>query len=226
MNSTKLDYGTVLEMVRKCLNDGTTYNLAVAFSEKCDGAAVEQIVAEQFYEAIKGTEILPLEDLAVVKLQRQDEILKEGNIYDVRECIETLLEEETGIFVSLQEFFDIDNDSYVFYLHSEAFDDLEDEEIEQLDALGINHENYTETGEKILKLLNITVTFAHYDLESLLAAMPLERYLFEMLDNPDQPISCNMKVADAYETEEEAEKEGFFWADEIDRWLRILIAVK
>ena len=103
------------------------------------------------------------EDLAVVKVQRQDEVLKAGNIYDVREHIETMLEEKTGVFVSLQEDFDTDDETYVIYLHSEAFDDLSDEEVDQLAELGITHENYTATGNNIFKLLDINVAFSHYN---------------------------------------------------------------
>ena len=50
--------------------------------------------------------------------------------------------------------------------------------------------------------------------------MSVKDYLFEMLDNVE-PGCENMKVADAYENEAEAEQDGFYWFEEIDRWLKV-----
>ena len=171
MNKSKLNYDTVLEMVQKTLKDDTVYHLAASFTGERDGKTDEQITAALVYEAIKNTSPFYLEDLAVVKLQRQDAVLKEGNIYDVREQIETLLEEETGLFVSLQESFESCDDEYTVYLHSEAFDDLTDDEIEQLCKLDLDTDN------NIFKLLNINVTFSHYDLEHDFIKRSSEKYL-------------------------------------------------
>lgn len=56
--------------------------------------------------------------------------LVKGDEYTIREKIEELLEEKTGVFVSLQEF--TDDGEYEFYLHSEASDDMTDAEWDTL----------------------------------------------------------------------------------------------
>lgn len=78
----------------------------------------------------------------------------QGDEYAVREKIEEMLEEKTGIFVSLQENVD---EEYRFYLHSEAGDDMSDREWDTLTKqYGISHnEEAAETA--ILNLLGIRV---------------------------------------------------------------------
>ena len=48
--------------------------------------------------------------------------------------------------------------------------------------------------------------------------MGVSQYLFEMLDNAPSGYE-QMKAPDAYENEREAELDGFYWFDEIDRWV-------
>lgn len=47
--------------------------------------------------------------------------------------------------------------------------------------------------------------------------MSLEEYLFARLDEE----GIYMKPAGHFESEAEAEKEGFYWEDEIERWLKL-----
>lgn len=47
--------------------------------------------------------------------------------------------------------------------------------------------------------------------------MTLDEYLFARLDEEE----VNMKPANYFESEEDAEKEGFYWVDEINRWLKL-----
>ena len=51
--------------------------------------------------------------------------------------------------------------------------------------------------------------------------MSVANYIFEMLDNVP-PGYEKMKSADAYEGEREAEEDGFYWFDEIDRWVQYI----
>lgn len=47
--------------------------------------------------------------------------------------------------------------------------------------------------------------------------MTLDEYLFARLDEE----GAYMKPASYFENEEEAEEEGFYWEDEINRWLKL-----
>lgn len=47
--------------------------------------------------------------------------------------------------------------------------------------------------------------------------MTLNEYLFACLDEE----GIYMKPANYFESEEEAEQEGFYWEDEIERWLKL-----
>lgn len=47
--------------------------------------------------------------------------------------------------------------------------------------------------------------------------MTVHEYLFTVLDEEE----VYMKPANYFESEEEAEKQGFYWEDEIDRWLKL-----
>lgn len=61
-----------------------------------------------------------------------------------------------GFFVSLQENVDEEEDEYEVYVHTDAYEDLSDTEIEQLDAAGITDNPSTAT-RAILTMLNIKV---------------------------------------------------------------------
>lgn len=78
----------------------------------------------------------------------------QGDEYLIREKIEELLEAKTGIFVALQENTD---DSFSFYLHSEAADDMTDAQWNTITGTyGINHdEDLAEAA--ISKLLGIHI---------------------------------------------------------------------
>ena len=87
------------------------------------------------------------------KITQNGTILKEGYPCDVREHLETMVEEETGLFLSMQE----DEEEGFIYLHSEYAEDLTDEEVEKVSNLGIS-EDYDETTIQALeKLLNVKI---------------------------------------------------------------------
>lgn len=102
-----------------------------------------------------------LEDRAVVVLSQGEEEIKRGNIYDVREVIETMLEEKIDVFVSLQEDFDPDELSYKVAVHTDAYEDCEDEEIERFSDLGLT-DCSDETTPVLFEFLGINVTFSHF----------------------------------------------------------------
>lgn len=54
------------------------------------------------------------------------ETILEGHPADIRERIEQYIEDEVGLFLTLQEY--VDEDGYEYYTHSEAFEDLSEEE--------------------------------------------------------------------------------------------------
>lgn len=75
-----------------------------------------------------------------------------GHQADIREQIEEMLYLRLGFYPSLQE--STDDNEFEVYLHSDSYEDLEEEQIEQLESLGIT-EDQTQTTESIKKLLNI-----------------------------------------------------------------------
>lgn len=75
-----------------------------------------------------------------------------GHQADIREQIEKMLYLRLGFYPSLQE--STDDNEFEVYLHSDSYEDLEEEQIEQLESLGIT-EDQTQTTESIKKLLNI-----------------------------------------------------------------------
>lgn len=102
-----------------------------------------------------------LEDLAVVTLTQNGKEIKTGNIYDVREVIEKMVEEKLGVFVSLQENFDTDEETYEVCVHSDAFEDNEEEDIDVFLNAGLS-ECSEETTSALGEMLGINVTFSHY----------------------------------------------------------------
>ena len=48
--------------------------------------------------------------------------------------------------------------------------------------------------------------------------LTVDQYLFGLLDDSENE---NMKESDAFESEKEAENQGFYWEDEIERWLKL-----
>lgn len=74
------DYGTAFEMVKEALNDSGTYDLAVAFTQKNDGAVVQQIVADQFHQAADGVDDfnMTVEQYLYARLEESDNMLFAG----------------------------------------------------------------------------------------------------------------------------------------------------
>jgi len=86
------------------------------------------------------------------KVFQEGKLLVSGDQYKVREYIEEILEQRLGFFVSLQE--NTDDDEYEVYLHTDNYDELEDEQLERLDKLKITD---IDSRKEIEDFLNITI---------------------------------------------------------------------
>lgn len=106
----------------------------------------------------------PLQERAVLNLYVGGKLVFTGNVFDVREHIERLLEEKLGFFVTLQEMFDTEDHVYFIYLHTDIYDDLEDEQLDQVFELGISEDAIASTNA-IKSLLNLEIEFLHYSSE-------------------------------------------------------------
>lgn len=106
----------------------------------------------------------PLQERAVLNLYVGGKLVFTGNVFDVREHIEWLLEEKLGFFVTLQEMFDTEDQVYFIYLHTDIYDDLEDEQLDQVFELGISEDDIASTNA-IKSLLNLEIEFSHYSSE-------------------------------------------------------------
>lgn len=88
-----------------------------------------------------------------VRILSGELLIFESNESNVKEKVQDMLEDVLGIFVDLQENINEDG-KFELYLHSEAGEDLTEEEFEHLIGLGITEE--PETTGTIEKLLGIT----------------------------------------------------------------------
>ncbi|MEX3623528.1 hypothetical protein [Viridibacillus arvi] len=106
--------------------------------------------------------IKPIEEKAILNIIDENKnVLFSGDIFNVREWIEEKLEDKIDIFVSLQEYFEIDDLEYSIAVHSDAYEDCSEEEISKLTDLNIN-DSEEPTTKEIYNLLKITVQFSHY----------------------------------------------------------------
>lgn len=103
-----------------------------------------------------------LEDKAVLVVKREDENVISGDIYKVREWIEEELENKFGFFVSLQESFEVEDKEYQVYVHTEAYEDLTEDDIEVLEKHNID-DNPEGCTEALSKLLSYSIQFTHYE---------------------------------------------------------------
>ncbi|MED2737213.1 hypothetical protein [Bacillus toyonensis] len=91
------------------------------------------------------------------------EMIQDGKVIfvdlscDVKERIEDMIEEKIGIRLDLQE--DDTDDEFQIYLHTDNYEDLEEEEIDRLEELGLDDCPVGCT-EKIKELLNIEFKYA------------------------------------------------------------------
>lgn len=108
----------------------------------------------------------PLEELAVIRVldQAKNEVFR-GDIYAVREWIEEQIEEKIDVFVSLQENFETDEKLYEIYVHTDAYEDCSEEEIDVFSSHGLT-DSPEECTTAIEKLLGVTMEFSHYDEEN------------------------------------------------------------
>lgn len=79
-------------------------------------------------------------------------VVFESHQADVREKIEEMLLEKLDFTPSLQE--DTESGEFLVYLHTDSFEDLDEEEIERLEKLGITDIDESST-ESIKSLFNL-----------------------------------------------------------------------
>lgn len=83
-------------------------------------------------------------------IEKETEIIEFSNEFDMREKVEELLEEKLGFFVSLQE--NVDDDEIEIYIHTDAYEDLEEEQLSILDEKSITEDDSKEVIEKLLNI--------------------------------------------------------------------------
>ncbi len=103
----------------------------------------------------------PLEEKARFDLVQEGKTVTSGDIYKVREWIEEQLENKLGFFVSLQENFEVD-EGYQVYVHTDTYEDLEEEDLTILANLNIKDDPEGCT-EVLSNFLGYTVQFTHFE---------------------------------------------------------------
>lgn len=88
----------------------------------------------------------------VIAIMSYSESTIKGYAEDVCEELESMIGEKIGIYPMLQE--DTEEGEFLLYLHTETYDDLDDDAIDKLDKLGIT-DNPEEATRAIMHLLNI-----------------------------------------------------------------------
>lgn len=92
-----------------------------------------------------------------IELKKNDgEVIMVGHPADVREKIEDMLSEKLGFYPSLQE--DVEDGVYWVCVHSDTYEDLEEEQIEKLEDLDITDFEETCT-EAIKRFLGVEFKF-------------------------------------------------------------------
>ena len=109
-------------------------------------------------------------------------------------------------FLTLSDYLKWADERGYFYTDLVEVVDIEDDTVWGL-AVAFTQEN---DSEKVKAIVTEQYEQANVDI-------PLDEYLFARLDEE----GVYMKPADFFETEYEAEKEGFYWVDEVDRWLKL-----
>lgn len=102
-----------------------------------------------------------MEERAVLNVYVGDKLAFTGDVFDVREHIEELLEKKLGFFVTLTELFETEDKEYFIYLHTDAYEDLTDEELDQVFDLGISEADISSTNA-IKSLFGLDFEFSHY----------------------------------------------------------------
>lgn len=93
----------------------------------------------------------------IIKILHKDgRLLNEADVYSTREYVEDMLEERLGFIPSLQENeeHDIETQGYRLSLHSDSYDDLEEEDLDTLYRLRIT-DNEEECTRSICEYLDI-----------------------------------------------------------------------
>lgn len=88
-----------------------------------------------------------------VTMRKNGEVIISGHPADVREVIEDMMTERLGFCPSLQESICEDDGIYQVYLHTDAYEEISEEQIIQLEQLGItDHPNSIEGFMRFLQL--------------------------------------------------------------------------
>lgn len=88
-----------------------------------------------------------------IEMTQNGERVTLGHPADVREKIEEMVAEKVGVgFVSLQE--DVDDGEYLVYVHTDTYEELDQEDVDKLEALDIDEseEGCTEAIKKFLQV--------------------------------------------------------------------------
>lgn len=100
-------------------------------------------------------EILSYNEIKI-EMKKKDKVLKVGHPADVREKIEDMICKKLGFYPSLQE--DVDEGEYKVYLHTDSYEDLDEDQIIQLEKLRITDDSESCT-EAIKRFLQVEFRF-------------------------------------------------------------------
>lgn len=103
-----------------------------------------------------------------IVLKKRDKVLLIGDRHKVRERIEDMLCKRLGFFPSLQE--NVEEEQFFIYLHTESYDELDDEQIIKLEKLRITDDINSAT-DAIKKYLNVSFIIENEDIEQKINSM-------------------------------------------------------
>jgi hypothetical protein len=100
-------------------------------------------------------EILSYNEIKI-EMKNKEEVLIVEHPGNVREKIQDMLCERLGFYPDLHE--DVEDGNFVVALHTDSYEDLSEEQIDQLDQLGIT-ESEESTTEAIKRFLQVEFRF-------------------------------------------------------------------
>ena len=81
-----------------------------------------------------------LKENVIIELVQNGEVIMTGDIYDVREQVETIIEDKLKVFVSLQEIVDVEEGLYQVAVHTDAYEDCTKDEIDVFSDFGLSED--------------------------------------------------------------------------------------
>lgn len=95
-------------------------------------------------------------DSIKIEMKNKGEVIALGHPADVREKIEDMICERLGFNPALQE--NMEEGEYQVYIHTDTYEDLDEDQLDQLDKLRIT-EDAEETTEAIKRFLQVEFRF-------------------------------------------------------------------